>query len=257
VPFVTTYGFWYARLGRSGLPAVARRALERIGLRMAAAVIVPTEELRAHVVRLAPAERVHLIPNGVDLGRFAPAAERRSRGGRVVYVGRLSEEKNLAALIQAAAALRARVPCQVVMIGAGPLRAELEAAARAAGVPVEFPGVVDHRGLPEWLRGADAFALPSFTEGHPKALIEAMATGLPCVASDCSGNRTLVKDGDTGLLFDPRDPAALAGQLERVLTRPEVAAALGRRGRDLVAREFDLGRLVEGEIDLLKRVARP
>lgn len=254
-PFVTTYGFWYARLARTGVSRLATRVLERVGLRLAAAVIVTTEELRAHVATVAPEDRIHLIPNGVDLGRFVPA-ERRANRGAILYVGRLSEEKNLSALVQAAAALRGRVPSRLVMIGAGPLRDKLEAEARAAGVPAEFPGVVDHQLIPQWLQDADAFVLPSFTEGHPKALIEAMAAGVPCVASDCAGNRALVKDQDAGLLFDPRDPAGLAAALERVLTDETLASTLGRRGRDLVAREYDLARLVQTEIDLLKRVAR-
>jgi glycosyltransferase involved in cell wall biosynthesis len=255
-PFVTSYGFWYARLSRPGPSGLAKRALERFGLRLASAVIVPTEELRGHVRTMTTADRIHLIPNGVDLGRFAPATERRARSRRrVLYVGRLSEEKNLSTLVQAVAALDGRVPSELVMIGGGPLRAQLEAEARAANVPAEFPGVIDHRLVPAWLREADAFVLPSFTEGHPKVLIEAMAAGLPCVASDCPGNRALVKDEDTGLLFDPRDPAGLAARLERVLTDGALASALGRRARDLVTREYDLNRLVAVEIDLLKRVA--
>lgn len=256
-PFVTSYGFWYARLSRPGPSGLVKRALERFGLKLASAVIVPTEELRGHVRTMTPADRIHLIPNGVDLGRFAPATERRARSRRrVLYVGRLSEEKNLSTLVQAVAALDGRVQSELVMIGGGPLRAQLEAEARAANVPAEFPGVIDHRLVPAWLREADVFVLPSFTEGHPKVLIEAMAAGLPCVASDCPGNRALVKDEDTGLLFDPRDPPGLAARLERVLTDEALASALGRRARDLVTREYDLNRLVAAEIDLLKRVAR-
>jgi glycosyltransferase involved in cell wall biosynthesis len=253
-PFVTTYGFWYARLARTGASRLATRVLERVGLRLAAAVIVTTEALRAHVATIAPADRIHLIPNGVDLGRFVPA-ERRSNRGAILYIGRLSAEKNLSALVQAAAALRGHVPSRLVMIGAGPLRDRLEAEARAAGVAAEFPGVVDHQLIPRWLGDADVFVLPSFTEGHPKALIEAMAAGVPCVASDCAGNRALVKDHDAGLLFDPHDPAGLAAALERVLTDETLAATLGRRGRDLIVRDYDLARLVQTEIDLLKRVA--
>jgi glycosyltransferase involved in cell wall biosynthesis len=172
-----------------------------------------------------------------------------------VYVGRLSEEKNLLALVEAAAMLRPRVAARLVMVGAGPLRETLEAAARAAGVPLELPGVVEHGRLPERLADADAFALPSFTEGHPKALIEAMAAGLPCVVSDCPGNRALVKDGSTGLLFDPHDASSLADRLERVLTDETLASTLGRRAHDLIATEYDLDRLVATEIELLKRVA--
>jgi len=255
IPFVTTYGFWYASLARTPASRLATRALERVGLRLAAAVIVTTEELRAHAASLAAAHRVHLIPNGVDLARFRPAGPR-TRRGSILYIGRLSEEKNLSALVRATASLRQRVPSRLVMVGAGPLKDRLEAEARAAGVPVEFPGVVDHQLIPRWLEDADAFVLPSFTEGHPKALIEAMAAGVPCVVSDCAGNRALVKEAEAGLLFDPRDPAELAAALERVLTDPALASTLARRGRDLVARDYDLARLVQTEIDLLERVAR-
>jgi glycosyltransferase involved in cell wall biosynthesis len=256
-PFVTTYGFWHGRLSRPGPARLAKRLLERVGLKLAAAVIVTTEELRAHVAAVASADRIHVIPNGVDPVRFVAADRRRSLRGRILYVGRLSAEKNLSALVQAVATLQHRVAAELVMIGAGPLRDRLDAEARAAGVRVEFAGVVDHRLVPEWLGSADAFVLPSFTEGHPKALLEAMAAGVPCVVSDCSGNRALVSHEDTGLLFDPREPSALAAGLERVLVDDGLARAMGERAREFVAREYDLARLVETEIDLLKRVARP
>jgi glycosyltransferase involved in cell wall biosynthesis len=256
-PFVTTYGFWYGRLSRPGPSRLAKRLLERVGLRLAAAVIVTTEELRRHVATVAAADRIHVIPNGVDLSRFAPAGRRRGGRGRILYIGRLSEEKNISALIRAVAALTPRVPTELIVIGSGPLRAGLEAQAREAGIKVEFPGVVDHRLIPGWLADADAFVLPSFTEGHPKALLEAMAVGLPCVASDCPGNRALISHERTGLLFDPRDPAALAARIERVLSDHELGRALGDRAREVVGRDYDLARLVDQEIDLLKRVARP
>jgi glycosyltransferase involved in cell wall biosynthesis len=255
-PFVTTYGFWYARLSRPGPSRVAKRVLERVALRSAAGVIVTTEALRAHAATITPSDRIHLIPNGVDLARFTPAKPSVRRGGRILYLGRLSEEKNLSVLVQAVGALHPRVPCRLVMVGAGRLHGRLVVEAAAAGIPAEFPGVLDHRLVAEKLREADVFVLPSFTEGHPKALIEAMAIGLPCVVSDCAGNRALVRDGHTGLLFDARDPRALAACLERVLTDEPLAAALGRHARDLIASEYELERLVATEIELLKRVAR-
>jgi glycosyltransferase involved in cell wall biosynthesis len=256
-PFVTTYGFWYGRLSRPGPSRLAKRLLERVGLRRAAAVIVTTEELRRHVATVAAADRIHVIPNGVDLSRFARADRWRRGRGRILYIGRLSEEKNLSALIQAISVLTPRVPTELAVIGSGPLRADLEAQAREVGIKAEFPGVVDHRLIPGWLADADAFVLPSFTEGHPKALLEAMAAGLPCVASDCPGNRALISHERTGLLFDPRDPGALAARLERVLSDHELARALGDRAREVVGRDYDLARLLDQEIDLLKRVARP
>ena len=255
VPFVTTYGFWYARLSHPGLSSGVKRLLERIGLRFATAVIVPTEELRARVATLTPASRVHLLPNGVDTSRFTPGARWIAPVRQILYVGRLETEKNLPTLVTAAAKLAGRFPLRLTFVGDGSLRADLRAQAEALGVAVEFPGVVDHRRLPARYWEADAFVLPSFTEGHPKVLLEAMASGLPCVASDCPGNRALVQDGETGLLFDPHSAEALAAALERVLGEESLASALGRRAREMIVREYDLGSLVAREIQLLKQVA--
>jgi glycosyltransferase involved in cell wall biosynthesis len=254
VPFVTTYGFWYARLARSRSRSWLHQALERLALGAADAVIVTTPELGAHVARRVAADRVHLIPNGVDTALFAPSPARPGER-RILYVGRLSAEKDLGTLVEAAAKL-ARLDVRLVFVGAGPERAALEATARARRVSLEVAPVVPHDQLPARLAGAAAFVLPSLTEGHPKALLEAMSAAVPCVASDVGGNRAILRDGETGLLFPPGDAAALAAALERVLTDEGLAGALARRAREQVVRTYDLGVLVGGEIDLLLRVAR-
>ena len=253
IPYVTTYGFWYGRLSRPGPKRVVKAALERVGLRRAAAVIVTTEELRARASRFA--RRVELIPNGVDTGRFTPRARDGASPGaerRVVYVGRLAAEKNLSALVRAVAGLGGRPPIRLVLVGAGPLERELRAEADAAGVDVDFQGVVDQRRLPAIYASADAFVLPSFTEGHPKALLEAMSSGVACVASNCSGNRSLLVDGVTGLLFDASRPDELAACLDRVLMDRPLAAKLGRAAREVVTERYDLAAWVAREIALLK-----
>ena len=253
--YVTTYGFSYAQLSRPGPTRLLKAVVERVGLRRAAAVIATTEPLRARAARVA--REVHLVPNGVDTRRFAPAAapRRPGRPARVLYVGRFSPEKNLGTLVAAAAALGRRVPVRLVLVGGGPLEARLREQARAAGVEVEFPGVIPQERLPPLYAGADAFVLASFTEGHPKVLLEAMAAGVPCVASDCEGNRSLVTDGRTGLLFDARRADDLADRLEQVLTDRALGAALGEAGRAMVVARYDLGVLVASEITLLQRVA--
>ena len=124
-----------------------------------------------------------------------------------------------------------------------------------AGVDIEFPGIVPQERLPRLYAAADAFVLASFTEGHPKVLLEAMAAGVPCVASDCEGNRSLVVEGETGLLFDARRPGELADRLARVLIDGALAEALGRAGRAMVVARYDLGTLVTAEIALLRRIA--
>jgi len=253
VPYVTTYGFWYGQLSIRGPRRVLKALVERLGLRHAAAVIVTTDELRARAARLA--RRVELIPNGVDTTRFTPG-EGRPRPGppRILYVGRLSPEKNLPTVV--AAARHLDTESTTILAGPGPLRQSLEAQGRELGVAVEFPGLVEQAKLPALYRSADAFVLASFTEGHPKVLLEAMACGVPCVASDCAGNRSLVTHGKTGLLFDPHNAAALADCVRRVLTEPGLAESLTRAAREMVVTRYDLGQRVEQEIALLKSVAR-
>jgi glycosyltransferase involved in cell wall biosynthesis len=253
VPFVTTYGFRYADLSRSPLTRTLRRAVESMALASADAIIVTTPALEAYVRWRRPRGEVHLVPNGVDTTLFRPIIRAPRDVREVLYVGRLSEEKNLGALVEAAARVkRARV--RVTLVGDGPERATLEGRARALGVALQVHPVVPHPEVARLMATADAFVLASFNEGHPKVLLEAMAAGAPCVASDCEGNRSLVAEGQTGLLFDPRRPDELAGQLERVLLDGSLAASLTTAARTLVTSRYDLGSLVADEIQLLKQV---
>lgn len=255
VPFVATYGFWYERLAGSAATRLLRRAVIHMGLAAAGAVICTTAELADQVRRRVGGDRVHLIPNGVDTALFAPAARPASARHTILYVGRLSREKNLSAIVEAAAKLAGRFDVALRFVGDGPMRAALAAHATSLGVAAEFTPVVEHRRLPAILARADAFVLPSFTEGHPKALLEAMSCGVPCVASDVGGNRAVIDDGQTGLLFDLDDPGALAEALARVLGDRDLAARLGLQARARVQERYDLGCLVAQEIDLLRCVA--
>src|SRR5438046_2400654 len=133
VPFVTTYGFWYARLAHSSRTGALRRLVEALGLKAADAVIVTTPELSAHVAARVGAAKVYLIPNGVDTTRFAPAPRTARRAKNVLYVGRLSEEKNLGAVVEAAARLAGRFELRLTFIGEGPAHSSLEAEARRRG----------------------------------------------------------------------------------------------------------------------------
>jgi len=255
VPFVTTYGFRYTELARSPLTRTLRRMVESMALAAADAIIVTTPVLEAYVRGRRPRGEVRLIPNGVDTALFRPAARPPRDIREVLYVGRLSEEKNLGALIEAAARVK-RTPIRVTLVGDGPTRNALEDRARALGVALQVHPVVPHPEVARLMASADAFVLASFNEGHPKVLLEAMAAGAPCVASDCEGNRSLVADGRTGLLFDPHRPEELAAQLDRVLQDPTLAGGLAAAAREQVTGRYDLGALVAEEIKLLKRMAR-
>ena len=255
VPFVTTYGFRYAALTRSPLTRRLRGIVESLALAAADAVIVTTPALEAYVRSRRPRGEVHLIPNGVDTTLFRPATRPPREVREVLYVGRLSEEKNLGALVEAAARVK-QAPVRVTLVGSGPDRSALETRAHALGVRLEVKPVVPHPEVARLMAAADAFVLASFNEGHPKVLLEAMAAGAPCVASDCEGNRSLVTDGRTGLLFDPHKPEDLAAQLDRVLGDARLGEGLVAAARQQVTASYDLGALIDREIALLKRVAR-
>jgi len=254
VPFVTTYGFWYGRLARSRVSARLSRAVAAAGLAAAGAVIATTPELAEEARRRAPRAHVHVIPNGVDTTAFRPPA-RAAAPGHLMYLGRLSEEKQLDTLVDAAGKLTARHAVRVTLVGDGPVRPALEAQARAAGVALDVRPFVDHREVPAVLGEADVFVLPSRTEGHPKVLLEAMACARPCIASAVGGNLAIVEDGVTGLLFPAGDAGALADRVERLLRDRALGAALGARARQAVVARYDLGALVAREIELLRRVA--
>ena len=136
---------------------------------------------------------MELIPNGVDTTRFAPGGGRRgpTEPTRILYVGRLSAEKNLAASSPRPRRRRRRSGGPSTLTWWARARCEATSRLRRGGSasPSSFPAWWTSGDLPAVYGAADVFVLPSFTEGHPKALIEAMGCGLPCVVSNCGGNR--------------------------------------------------------------------
>ncbi|MFN0150789.1 MAG: glycosyltransferase [bacterium] len=200
--------------------------------------------------------QVRVIPNGVDIARFAgrdPRARARAREHlRVPHdailvggVGRLEEQKGFVYLVRAAARLVKRHPrLRIAIAGTGSLASALEAEAResGAGDALLLPGRVD--AIPEFLAALDLFVLPSLWEGMPLSLLEAMAMGVPVIASETPGAAEILgADGRAGILVGRADDAAIAAAIERIIGDPLLASALGRYGFDLVRREHDLARL--------------
>lgn len=159
------------------------------------------------------------------------------------------------ALPAAAHRLQPEMRIRLVFIGDGPLRTPLAQQAERLGVDAHFHGTVSHDRLPELLRGANAFVLPSYSEGHPKALLEAMACGLPVVVSDIPGNRSVVEPDANGLIFPPGDDVRLAAQLATVLGDRAQAATLGRAAHATITQHYDLDNLVGREVALLRDLA--
>ncbi len=204
-------------------------------------------------------EKISRIYNGVDTRLFQPASAREplpdtnfAPPGTMVIgtVGRMQTVKDQLTLVRAFLHLLkttpgAREKLRLVLIGDGPLRAQAAAmlAAEDAGALAWLAGSRDD--VPRLLRGLDVFVLPSLAEGISNTILEAMACGLPVVATRVGGNPELVIEGETGMLVPAADPAALAGALGNYLRDPSLARRHGRAGRERVEREFSLHAMVQ------------
>lgn len=232
-----------SRLRRTGKAAALLWVLRKLD-RVVALSRETENEMRVAGFR---AQQVVRIPNGVDLARFFPAPDARERHATrtILFLGRLDAQKGVNTLIEAWAAIAPQFPRVIVAIGGcGPQAEALRALAAEADVAdsVRFLGAVPD---PEnHLRAASVFVLPSFYEGLPNALLEAMATGLPCVATAIGGTMDVMTDGQDGLLVSPGDVRALADALRLVLMDAALATRLGTAARRRAADSFSLETVV-------------
>lgn len=194
-----------------------------------------------------PVQRIY---NGLDLESF-PFRAPEDRAPRIVAVGRLVEKKGFADLIAACAILAARgeeFACQI--IGSGELEGDLRGRIARHGLAgrVQLVGPRPQREVVRLVQGAAVMAAPCIIaadgnrDGLPTVLLEAMALGTPCVATDVTGIPELVRHGETGLLVGQQDPEALAGSLARLLADPDLRVRLAARARALIEAEFDARR---------------
>jgi colanic acid/amylovoran biosynthesis glycosyltransferase len=211
--------------------------------------IAISEYNRGVLLERCPAARVEVVHCGVDVERYAWRGLGERAPDRVVCVASLLPKKGHADLIDALAVLAERRPGVVLeLVGEGPERDRILRRARERGVDrrVSLRGARSSEDVRSTLAEARAFALPSVRlpsgrmEGIPVALMEAMASGVPVVATRLSGIPELVQDGMTGLLVEPHDPDGLGAALERLLADDALAAELARNARELVERSFSL-----------------
>lgn len=234
-----------------------RRSMIRREYPSAELVVANSEALRRELVDDfgLSSERVVYIGNPIPLG-----PRPKWKGGGlfgapvVVGMGRLVHQKGFETAVRALA--RAPTVGRLVLLGEGPDRGRLEDLARRLGVAsrLEMPGFV--RDPAPWLEEADLFLLSSRWEGSPNALLEAMAAGCPCVATDCpTGPAELIRHGDNGWLVEPEDPLGLAAAMEHVLGDRDLAGRLGRQARRSLE-ELEAGRVTRRFEASFEEVAR-
>lgn len=212
--------------------------------------------------REVPEARLSTIANGIALDRFHPDAAARDRLREQLRipadawvmgtVGRLAPEKNQALLLRAAAPLLSG-SCRLVLVGDGPLRPALEALATELGIRSLTHFLGAREDVPEVLSALDAFALTSDSEGLPLAIPEAMATGLPVVATAVGGVPLVLADGETGYLVPPRAEELLRQRLGALRDDRAAAAACGARARAAALERFSAERMIEEYLALYRR----
>jgi glycosyltransferase involved in cell wall biosynthesis len=234
------YDFYSKRCGP------LRRLAVRFVLDRVARIVTLSEEGARRIAGITRNRRVSTIPNMVDTRALRSPPSRDPQGAELLFLGRLEPGKGIYELLEAAAQLRSRFPrLRLVLAGAGDEQAvATRAHALGIGDRIEFPGWVEGEGKVLLLRRASAFVLPSHVENMPVSVLEAMAAGLPVIATRVGALPELVEEGETGLLVPPRDARALAAAIETILSDPGLRARMGASARERAERDYSVERLM-------------
>ena len=220
--------------------------------------------LRSHGFRL---EHIAHIPNGVDTEKFRPIAQQRPDPAgperNIVCVARLEYAKGVDVLVHAWARMmrapnewRLALEPRLLLVGDGKFKPQMERIVEELGLrdSVELLGL--RTDIVPLLQRSWGFVLPSRWEGMPNALLEAMACGLPCVATRVSGSEDVISDGINGLLVEPEQPAEMARALQRIIEDIDMAQRLGKQARETVVRDYQLKHIVEQCLELYRYAAQ-
>jgi len=242
-----------------GLYRLAERWLNRLASNK---VIFVSRTIRQVYLdgRLVQPGKACLVPNGLEPEWFVPVPRENRTGGeiRFLYVGRLAREKGMDNLAAAFDIVAARIPgAQLCVAGDGLERGELVRAAERGGWTgrLTLRGRISRPEARELMRASDVFVLPSRFESFSYTLLEAMACGLPCLATDVGGNRDLIEPERNGWLVPKDNPTELASAMIRLAGDGNSRISMGRAGAD-IAREYTLERMMEGTRSVYRQVLR-
>lgn len=221
------------------------------------AVLTVAEPGTRALRRLVPGARVETVDNALAVATFARAPLDNPRP-RLLFVGALCHRKGIADLMEALSTVRGEWDLEIVGGAAEVGEQEAEEVrdqVRAAGLGHALIGVRRGAALHERFRAADVFVLPSLAEGQPMVILEAMATGLPVVATCVGAVPDVVRHGVDGLLVEPHDPPALAAALEALIGSPDLRRRMGAAARERAEQRYDVARLRRTLADEYRRAA--
>ena len=255
----TPHGYAFAGYFESEAERSRYRAVERALAPLATNVLCVCEAERRLAASVGPERRTSVVHNGIpepEPAEVHPAIARlRENGPVVAVVTLLRPGKGIETLVDALPELLAAHPtASVVVAGSGPDRAMIEARALERGVAGALLLIGETAGPGPVLAGADVFVSASWAESFPYNVLEAMAAGLPVVATDVGGTAEAVVDGATGVLVPPRDAGALGAAIGELLADPARRERLGAGARPRAAEHFTVDQMVEGTIQVYQRL---
>lgn len=248
VPLVLRMGYILSRrftLNGQKLKANAARTIEWLCMQRARAIIVTSQDAADHFrANRAIRNKVQLLPTFVDVDTFQ-AATSHDFDAPLLTVARLKPQKNLVELLKGCAL----AGVDLVLTGKGEQEEDLRRLAAELPVSIQFAGTMDNLEIAELMTRHSIFILPSLHEGLPKAMIEAMASGMICIGSNIPGITDLIEDGATGYLIKGFSAEAIGAAI--TLARKERNVAMGMRARARIEQEFGVGQYVSREVAIL------
>ncbi len=235
-----------------------RRISKKTILKNSTVNIVRSDQMKNFALQLSSRSEIIISPSkGVDIDHFEPKSDKiPSDLVNILYVGRLHEIKGLTYLIDAFLDLHKKHhDTRLTIVGKGDLKDELIERVKTAGFSddVKFVGEIDHRKLPTYYGKADIFVLPSLSEGLSNVVMEAMASGLPVIATDVGGNSELIKDGSGGSVVEPRDTKELCSAMERLCSDELLRKKMGEYNRKKI-KKYEQEKVLSKKLKLIQKV---
>jgi len=228
---------------------IMARLVERFSYANADCCFVSSRFDLRYIKKKYHTKNIVCVPNFIDINKFFPLGFLPKK--ELIYIGRLSEEKNLVHLIRA---LR-KTNFNLDIYGKGHLEKKLKSLAKKNNVRVLFKGSVPNSKIPKILSDYQLFILPSFYEGMPKALLEAMACGLPCIGTDVRGINEVIKHNYNGLLVKTDSKSIRRGVL-KLMNDKKLRERLGKNARKTIEREYSLEKVMKKEIKIYDRLLK-
>jgi glycosyltransferase involved in cell wall biosynthesis len=233
-PFVV-----YGRGSEVYLPLMFTNTISKLVLKNADAVIALTEDMKGEMQKIYDRD-IFVIPNGINLERFKNLSKGdiRGKGGKtILFVGTLCPVKGLTYLIEAMKITRDKnKDIRLMLVGSGEERVHLEVLIKKLKLKkcVNFIGKVPNEEVPEYMFASDVFVLPSLSEGFPNVVLEAMASGLPIVATNVGGLSEIIKDGENGFVVEPKSPKQIAEMVLMLLEDDELRERISKNNKKRV-----------------------